>query len=181
MKKESPRCKSFLIRSFWVTDVWAKILSVLILMGGIIFLCFEKILDYTSLESSPCYVFLRSANANMRSGPHKEYPCIRSYRRKYLPMKVLKEHEEWLLVEDMYGSEGWIHRSLCSRRQRYVITTKTTHLYSERSERSKLLAVIDPSVCLLYKRARLSWRRVYVRHEGVLLRGWVAQDTVWGG
>ncbi len=56
----------------------------------------------------PYWASLRADEVNMRVGPAEEYRIAWVYRRKQLPMKVLRLKEGWRLVEDPDGSKGWM-------------------------------------------------------------------------
>src|SRR5260221_13579160 len=44
----------------------------------------------------------------MRVGPAGDYKISWVYRRKHLPLKVVRLKEGWRLVEDPDGAKGWI-------------------------------------------------------------------------
>ena len=67
----------------------------------------------TGLEI-PRYVSLKSNDANIRVGPSKNYPIEIKYIKKYYPLKILEEYEDWRKVEDFQKNFGWIHKSLIS-------------------------------------------------------------------
>ncbi len=62
----------------------------------------------------PRFVSLRSGEVNFRVGPGKQYPTQWTYVRYQLPVKVIKEHENWRYVEDHEGVKGWVHQTLLS-------------------------------------------------------------------
>ncbi len=156
-------------------------------MAGVVIACvaglcyFDRILDFVLHPQGDDYVFLRSEKVNMRLGPHMDYPCKYTYTKKHLPMKVLREYEDWMCLQDFQGEQGWVHRRLCSRRKRYVITLKDVSVYKSNNERSKVLAFVDQGVCVELKRQKAEWCRVCLVDKKRKVRGWLMAQNVWGG
>ncbi len=62
----------------------------------------------------PYWATLRFDEVNMRVGPSQEYKIDWVYKRKGLPVKVVRLREGWRLVEDHEGEQGWIAASQLS-------------------------------------------------------------------
>src|SRR3546814_11623503 len=56
----------------------------------------------------PYWASLRAEPVNMRVGPSQDYPIEWVYRRKGLPVKVVRVVEGWRLVRDPDGAQGWV-------------------------------------------------------------------------
>lgn len=56
----------------------------------------------------PYWATLRAEEVNMRVGPSEAYPIEWVYRRRGLPVKVVRVMQGWRLVEDPDGERGWI-------------------------------------------------------------------------
>ena len=52
----------------------------------------------------------------MRTGPGRNFPADWLYKRKGLPVKVVKtykaQHAEWRRIQDPDGAEGWVQANL---------------------------------------------------------------------
>ena len=59
---------------------------------------------------------------NMRVGPSADYPISWVYKRPGLPVKVLRVHESWRLVQDPAGSKGWVASRLLSPERGAIVT-----------------------------------------------------------
>lgn len=161
--------------------MWKPICFGAAVIFGIILLFGEHILDKCSSVDGP-FVFLRSNNVNGRCGPSKDYPCVRVYQRQCLPMKIVSEQGEWFFLQDWEGEKVWVHRSLCSKRKRYVVTVKPNVLVKDEAcDDAQTLAVVSPMVCLELVRFKGSWLRVKVRTNQEKRTGWVqGAGCVWG-
>ncbi|WP_168071098.1 SH3 domain-containing protein [Sphingomonas kaistensis] len=62
----------------------------------------------------PYWASISSGEAMMRTGPARTYPGIWLYKRRDLPIRVLKIHENWRLIEDSEGTRGWMLRTMLS-------------------------------------------------------------------
>tara|TARA_B100001179_G_scaffold204647_1_gene167508 strand:+ start:2616 stop:3098 length:483 start_codon:yes stop_codon:yes gene_type:complete len=71
---------------------------------------------------TPYWATIDVTEANMRVGPSAEYRIDWVYKRKGLPVKVLRVREGWRLVEDPAGDKGWIAARLLSRDRGAIVT-----------------------------------------------------------
>lgn len=71
---------------------------------------------------TPYWATIDVTEANMRVGPSAEYRIAWIYKRKGLPVKVVRLREGWRLVEDPSGERGWIAARLLSRTRGAIVT-----------------------------------------------------------
>ena len=160
--------------------MWKPICVGVVVVLGISVVFGEDILDKCSRVDG-AYVFLRSNHVNGRYGPSRDYPCVRVYKRRFLPMKILSEQGEWFFLQDWEGERVWVHRSLCSKRKRYVLTTQSdVSIKDDVCDNAKTLAVVARMVCLELVRFKGPWLRVKVSSDQRKCTGWIPQHLVWG-
>lgn len=63
-----------------------------------------------------------ASELNMRVGPSADYPISWVYKRPGLPVKVLRVHESWRLVQDPSGTKGWVASRLLSPDRGAIVT-----------------------------------------------------------
>lgn len=63
-----------------------------------------------------------ASELNMRVGPSADYPISWVYKRPGLPVKVLRVHESWRLVQDPSGAKGWVASRLLSPDRGAIVT-----------------------------------------------------------
>src|SRR5690348_12952439 len=56
----------------------------------------------------PRFVSLRSDEVYLRAGPGTRYPIQWVYKRRDLPVEILREFDVWRLVEAPDGIKGWM-------------------------------------------------------------------------
>jgi SH3-like domain-containing protein len=69
----------------------------------------------------PYWASIASGEAMMRTGPGRNYPGTWLYKRRDLPIRVLKLYPNWRLIEDPDGTRGWMLVTLLSDRRTAVV------------------------------------------------------------
>ena len=72
-------------------------------------------------KKPPYWASIASGEAMMRTGPGRNYPGVWLYKRRDLPIRVVKTYPNWRLVEDPEGTQGWMLVSLLSDRRTAIV------------------------------------------------------------
>ena len=72
-------------------------------------------------KTPPYWASIASGEAMMRTGPGKNYPGVWLYKRRDLPIRVLRVYPNWRLIEDPDGVRGWMLVTLLSDRRTAVV------------------------------------------------------------
>ena len=73
-------------------------------------------------EKQPPYgASIASGQAMTRTGPGKNYPGVWLYQRRDLPIRVVKKYENWRLIQDPDGAQGWMLVTLLSDRRTAIV------------------------------------------------------------
>ena len=132
---------------------------------------------YTNCLADEPYKFVstKSNEVNIRSEPGLDNQVIYKLIKKSEPLKVIREFEEWLLVEDISKESGWVHHAVVSNK-RFVIVTKPADLHKQPVVSSKIIAKIMPEVrCALYL-----CEKEFCNIECNKYKGWVLLENLWG-
>ncbi|MBM3555247.1 MAG: hypothetical protein FJX47_06805 [Alphaproteobacteria bacterium] len=124
----------------------------------------------------PRFVTLKSDKVNARSGPGRQYPIAWVFQRKGMPVEIVAEFEQWRQVRDIDGAEGWVQQSLISGRRAAVIAGERRVLWSEPTESSIALALVEPGVIAAMSACKGDWCQV--RLDGA--KGWIRRGELWG-
>lgn len=125
----------------------------------------------------PYWASLRYDEVRMRVGPSEEYPIEWVYKRKGLPVKVVRVREGWRLVEDPDGAQGWIARSqLDPARGVMVVGNGLAAIHDEPSSASVVKWRAQPGVVAGLLRCQVQWCEV----DAAGRKGWIARDRLWG-
>lgn len=125
----------------------------------------------------PYWASLRYDEVRMRVGPSEEYPIEWVYKRKGLPVKVVRVREGWRLVEDPQGDKGWIARSqLDPERGAMVSGRGLADVRAEPAATSALRWRAEPGVVGKLRGCRVDWCEVDIGGR----KGWIARERLWG-
>lgn len=134
----------------------------------------------------PYWATLRWDEVRMRVGPSKEYPIEWVYKRKGLPVKVIRVRESWRLVEDPEGTQGWIEQSQLDPARGALVTGQgLADVRAEPAATAALKWRAEPGVVARLLRCREAWCEVDLatakqREGGQSLKGWIARQRLYG-
>ena len=63
------------------------------------------------------FLTLRYDKVNLRQGPSKEYPIKIFYKKKFLPVLVQDQSDNFRRIKDHENNTGWIHISQLSKKK----------------------------------------------------------------
>ncbi|MCH7931302.1 MAG: SH3 domain-containing protein [Proteobacteria bacterium] len=124
----------------------------------------------------PRFASLRSDEVNLRAGPGTQYPVEWVFQRRYLPVEIVAEYEQWRRVRDVDGSEGWVHKSLLSGRRSILVTGGVRTLYRRPDAASAPELRAEPGVVGRLVACDGGWCRVEIAGA----TGWLPRAHLWG-
>lgn len=125
----------------------------------------------------PYWAAMRYEQVNMRVGPSREYPVEWVYKRKGLPVKVVRVREGWRLVQDVAGEQGWVAASqLTPERSVLVIGDGLVDLRAGPAASSALRWRAEPGVVARFVACREGWCEIDAEGR----KGWVPAERLWG-
>lgn len=125
----------------------------------------------------PYWAALRVDEVNMRVGPGEDYRITWVYKRKQLPVKVLRLKEGWRFVEDPEGAKGWmLARFLTPERGALVVGAGLAEMRQKGGAGERLLWRLEPGVTGKLGDCDKGWCRFEVAQHV----GFVPQDRLWG-
>jgi SH3-like domain-containing protein len=125
----------------------------------------------------PYWASLRVETANMRVGPSESYPIDWVYKRKGLPVKVVRLMQGWRLVVDPDGTQGWINaRMLTLERTAVVVGDGLAAIRAEPSAAAALRWNAEPGVIGKLGSCESEWCQIDVDGR----RGWIEASRIWG-
>lgn len=125
----------------------------------------------------PYWASIRVDEVNMRVGPGEDYRITWVYRRKELPVKVVRLKEGWRLVQDPDGARGWMLGRFLSRDRSAVVKGRGLADMREKGDAdSRLLWRLEPGVVGKLGDCADGWCRLEVAKH----IGFVRQSRLWG-
>lgn len=125
----------------------------------------------------PYWAAIQTEEANMRVGPSTNFPIDWVYKRKGLPLKIVRMNQGWRLVQDPDGTQGWIVGRLLTRaRGAIVIGEGLAKIRIAPEAGSKVQWTAEPGVVGRLGECQQGWCEFDV--TGRL--GWISADRIWG-
>jgi SH3-like domain-containing protein len=125
----------------------------------------------------PYWGSLRDDEVHMRVGPGKDYRINWIYRRKHLPVKVLRAMEGWRLIEDPDGARGWMLQRFVLREREVMVASREPAPMREAGDAdARLLWRLDRGVVARLGECADGWCKVEVEGRS----GYVEQAHLWG-
>jgi len=125
----------------------------------------------------PYWASIASGEAMIRTGPGRNYPGTWLYKRRDLPVRVLKIYQTWRLIEDPDGTRGWMLVTLLSDRRTALIKPgEPRPIHEERDRASRVAYLAEPGVVGRIEDCDGSWCKFAVGKRA----GWIVQGEIYG-
>lgn len=123
----------------------------------------------------PYWASLTADKVHMRVGPARDYRIAWTYRRDDLPLRVVRLHEGWRLVEDPDGARGWVLSRFLSRRRTAVVQGSVAEM-REGPGSGKVMWRLEPGVIGDLGECGEGWCQFTIRQR----TGYVPAKKLWG-
>ena len=125
----------------------------------------------------PYWASITAEEARMRTGPAEQYPIEWLYTRVGLPVKVVRFHQGWRLIEEPDGTRGWMFNALLSRQRTAIVTGEgLAPMRESASSTSRLRWNLEPGVVGQLGECENGWCALDVAGH----RGFVEAERLWG-
>ena len=126
-------------------------------------------------DDLPYWASLTADVVNMRVGPARDYKIAWVYKRKLLPLRVIRRHEGWRLVVDPDGARGWVLARFLSRKQTAIVRGATAEM-RERSGGGRTMWRAEPGVVGRVGACESGWCKFDVAGRAA----WIEASAIWG-
>ena len=127
-------------------------------------------------QKLPRFVSLRSDQVNLRVGPGENFPIEWVLTRKEMPVEITKEFENWRMIRDWQGTEGWVHERMLTAKRAVVVKGGIRTLHRQPDVASPAVARAAPGVIAKLIECRADWCRI----DAADRTGWVQRGDLWG-
>ena len=126
----------------------------------------------------PRFMSLRFEDVNLRVGPGTRYPIDWVYHRRDLPVEVVRELDDWRLVQDQDNVRGWVRAQTLSPRRGFVVKGGDVTLRASGSDTAAPVAILRIGVVghLMVCPAAQIWCSAEIGPY----RGWLHREQVYG-
>ena len=128
-------------------------------------------------KQPPYWASIASGQAMTRTGPGKTYPGVWLYQRRDLPVRVVKKYENWRLIQDPDGAQGWMLVTLLSDRRTAVVKKgEPRAVRTDASDSARVRYMAEPGVVGRVDKCSEGWCRIAIGKR----QGYVRTTDVWG-
>ncbi len=128
-------------------------------------------------KKPPYWASIASGQAMTRTGPGKNYPGIWLYQRRDLPVRVVKKYENWRLIQDPDGVQGWMLVTLLSDRRTAIVKKgEPSSIRIKPNEGEKVRYLAEQGAVGRIDHCKTGWCHV----EFGKREGYIRTSDVWG-
>jgi SH3-like domain-containing protein len=153
----------------------ARFLSVL-LAAFVFFAPLASAAENEASQKLPRFVSLRADQVNLRVGPGENYPIEWVLTRKDMPVEIIRQFENWRMIRDWQGTEGWVHERMVTGKRAVIVKGGLRALRREADLAAQIVARAEPGVVARLLECRADWCRI----EAADIAGWVQRGDLWG-
>ena len=88
------------------------------------------------------FLTLRYDKVNLRQGPSREYPIKIFYKKKFLPVLVQDQSDNFRKIRDHENNSGWVHISQLSKKKAAIVIEDELIMFKNPTIYSKPLAIL---------------------------------------
>ena len=133
------------------------------------FLFFESF----SFSKDEYFLTLRYNKVNLRQGPSREYPIKIFYKKKFLPVLIQDQSDNFRKIRDHENNTGWIHISQLSKKKAAIVTDGELTMFSNPTVYSKPIVIL--------KRGRLTkiikCKNEWCKSKTDRYKGWIKKES----
>ena len=141
----------------------------------IIFLSFFLIQN-SSFSKDEYFLTLRYDKVNLRQGPSHKYPIKIFYKKKFLPVLIQDQYDNFRKIRDHENNTGWIHISQLSKKKAAIIINEESFMFKNPTLYSKPIAILHKGRLVKIIKCKDKWCKA----RSDIYKGWLKKDSLWG-
>ena len=135
------------------------------------------LLPYEILHSTDEYFLtLRNDKVNLRQGPSFDYPVKIFYKKKFLPVLIQDQSDNFRKVRDHENNSGWVHISQLSKKKAAITVDDNLILFSSSTIYSNPVAILKKGRLVRINKCKDQWCKIYTGE----FKGWLKKKSLWG-
>ena len=128
-------------------------------------------------KQPPYWASIASGQAMTHTGPGRNYPNVWLYQRRDLPVRVIKKYDNWRLIQDPDGAQGWMLVTFLADRRTAMIKPGEPRPVRVRPQDDSAISYnVEQGVVGQISKCSSGWCRIDIGNR----RGYVRISDVWG-
>ena len=145
-------------------------LRIVVIIANILF--FESF----AFSQDEYFLTLRYDKVNLRQGPSREYPIKIFYKKKFLPVLIQDESDNFRKIRDHENNSGWVHISQLSKKKAAIVIEEELILFGKSTIFSNPVALLKQGRLVKINKCKIEWCKVKTGKY----KGWVSKNGLWG-
>ena len=141
----------------------------------IIIICSLLFQNY-SFSQDEYFLTLRYDKVNLRQGPSREYPIKIFYKKKFLPVLVQDQSDNFRKVRDHENNTGWIHISQLSKKKAAIVIDDNLIMFKNPTIYSKPIVLLKKGRLSKIIKCKVEWCKAKTEKY----KGWLKKESLWG-
>ena len=122
------------------------------------------------------FLTLRYDEVNLRQGPSKEYPIKIFYKKKFLPVLVQEQSDNFRKIKDHENNTGWIHISQLSKKKAAIVINEELIMFKSPTIYSTPIIIVKKGKLIKISKCRDIWCKTKLGKY----KGWLKKEGLWG-
>ncbi len=129
-----------------------------------------------SFSQDEHFLTLRYDKVNLRQGPSREYPVKIFYKKKFLPVLVQDQSDNFRKIRDHENNSGWIHISQLSKKKAAIVIDNDLIMFKNPTIYSKPIVILKKGKLIKIIKCKLEWCKAKTGKY----KGWLKKESLWG-
>ena len=128
-------------------------------------------------KQPPYWASIASGQALTHTGPGRNYPNVWLYQRRDLPVRVVKKYENWRLIQDPDGAQGWMLVTMLSDRRTAIVKPGQPRAVRVGPyDTARLQYKVEQGVVGRISKCDNGWCRIEIGNRN----GYISVSDIWG-
>ena len=127
-------------------------------------------------QNEEYFLTLRYNEVNLRQGPSSDYPIKIFYKKKFLPVLIQDQSNNYRKIKDHEDNTGWIHLSQLSKKKAAIVIDNQSIMFSNPTVFSKPIAILKKGRLSKIIKCKDDWCKTKTDE----FKGWVKKESLWG-
>lgn len=127
-------------------------------------------------KKPPYWASVVPGQANIRTGPGRNFPATWQFRRPGLPVRVIATFPAWRRVEDPNGAQGWMQANMLSEDRTGMVKGEVRPMRARPDAGAPVVWRAAPGVVGKLRGCADGWCDFDVKGR----RGWIEAAHLWG-
>jgi len=134
------------------------------------------LINDTPSSEKDYFLTLKYNRVKVRQGPSFEYPVKFIYKKKYLPIKIIDDKDNFRKITDLKNNNGWIHVSQLSKKKSAINIHNLSIIFKKPNIYSQPMAKLEKGKIVIVKKCKEDWCKIITNDY----KGWIFKNYLWG-